>query len=154
MADDAMGLSQQIAYSSLLAFFPSIVLLVGLLGLIDAWDDLKTFLGPVAPGAVIDLIENTQDSTEDKGTSLAAFLFGAAGAIWAASGAMNAIIKAINRAHERTETRPFWKVRLISIVLVLASGLTLAALLLVIVVGGPLGEAIAEKAGLDRKSVV
>jgi membrane protein len=146
--DDAMGLAQQIAYSSLLAFFPSLVLLVGLLGLIDAWDDLRTFLGPVAPGAVIDLIENTQQSTEDKGTSLAAFLFGAAGAIWAASGAMNAIIKAINRAYERTETRPFWKVRLTAIVLVLASGITLAGLLLVIVVGGPLGEAIAAKAGL------
>jgi membrane protein len=61
---------------------------------------------------------------------------------------MNSIIKSLNRAYERTETRPFWKVRLIAVVLVLASGLTLAALLLVIVVGGPLGEAIAAKAGL------
>jgi membrane protein len=148
LADDAMGLSQQIAFSALLAFFPSVVLLVGLLGLIDAYDDLKEFLSPVAPAAVIDLIENTQKNAADKGASLVAFLFGAAAAVWAASGAMNAIIKAINRAYDLTETRPFWKVRLISIVLVVASGLTFAALLLVIVVGGPLGEAIAEQAGL------
>src|SRR5918998_3591978 len=39
MADDCMGLSQQIAYSSLLAFFPAIVLRVGLLGLIGAYED-------------------------------------------------------------------------------------------------------------------
>jgi membrane protein len=148
LADDAMGLSQQIAYSSLLAFFPSVVLLVGLLGLMNAYDDLQIFLGPVAPEAVIKLIEDIQVSAKDDGASLAAFLFGAAGAIWAASGAMNAIIKSINRAYERTETRPFWKVRLIAIVLVLASGITLAGLLLVIVVGGPLGEAISAKAGL------
>jgi membrane protein len=147
LADDAMGLSQQIAYSSLLAFFPSIVLLVGLLGLMNAYDDLQIFLAPVAPEAVISLIEDIQVSAQDDGASLVAFLFGAVGAIWAASGAMNSIIKSLNRAYERTETRPFWKVRLISIVLVLASGLTLAALLLVIVVGGPLGEAIAAKAG-------
>jgi membrane protein len=148
LADDAMGLSQQIAFSSLLAFFPSVVLLVGLLGLMDAYDDLQIFLSPVAPGAVIALIEDIQVNAQDNGTSLIAFLFGAAAAIWAASGAMNAIVKAINRAHERTETRPFWMLRLISIVLVVASGLTLAGLLLVIVVGGPLGEAIAAKAGL------
>jgi membrane protein len=148
LADDAMGLAQQIAYSSLLAFFPSVVLLVGLLGLIDAYDDLQTFLAPVAPGAVIDLLEQFQTSSSEKGTSAIAFVFGAAGAVWAASGAMNTIVKSINRAYSRLETRPFWKLRLTSILLVLVSGLTLAGLLLVIVVGGPLGEAIAEKAGL------
>jgi membrane protein len=148
LADDAMGLAQQIAYSSLLAFFPSVVLLVGLLGLIDAYDDLQTFLSPVAPEAVIDLLEQFQTSSQEKGTSVVAFLFGAAGAIWVASGAMNTIVKSINRAYSRMETRPFWKLRLTSILLVAVSGLTLAGLLLVIVVGGPLGEAIAAKAGL------
>jgi membrane protein len=148
LADDAMGLAQQIAYSSLLAFFPSVVLLVGLLGLIDAYDDLQQFLAPVAPPAVIDLLEQLQASSSQKGASVIAIVFGAAGAVWAASGAMNTIVKSINRAYSRMETRPFWKLRLTSILLVLASGLTLAGLLLVIVVGGPLGEAIAEKAGL------
>ena len=31
---------------------------------------------------------------------------------------MNAVIKAVNRAYDRIETRPFWKTRLIAIVLV------------------------------------
>lgn len=148
MADDAMGLAQQIAFSSLLAFFPAVIFLVGLLGLVDAYDNLKEFLDPVAPGAVLDTIDDIERTTRGTGGSAAAFVLGAAGAIWAASGAMSAIIKAVNRAYERTETRPFWKVRLIAIVLVAVTGLVTAALFLLIVFGGPLGEAIADRAGL------
>jgi membrane protein len=148
LADDAMGLSQQIAYSSLLAFFPAVIFLVGLLGLVDAYDDLKEFLAPVAPDAVLETIDDIEESTRDRGASAAAFVLGAAGAVWAASGAMGSIIKAVNRAYERTETRPFWKVRLTAIVLVVLTGLVTAALFLLIVFGGPLGEAIADKAGL------
>jgi membrane protein len=148
LADDAMGLAQQIAYSSLLAFFPAVIFLVGLLGLVDGYDDLQEFLGPVAPGAVLTTIEEIERSTRDRGASAAAFALGAAAAIWAASGAMNSIIKAVNKAYERTETRPFWKVRLTAIVLVVITGLVTASLFLLIVFGGPLGEAIADKARL------
>jgi membrane protein len=148
LADDAMGLAQQIAYSSLLAFFPAMIFLVGLLGLIDAYDDLREFLGPVAPGAVLETIETLQQNTRNQGASVAAFILGAAGAVWAASGAMNSIIKAMNRAYERVETRPFWKVRLTAIFLVFLTGLVTAGLFLLIVFGGPLGEAIADRARL------
>jgi membrane protein len=148
LADDAMGLAQQIAYSSLLAFFPAVIFLVGLLGLVDAYDDLQEFLGPVAPAAVLSTIEEIQRNAQGGGASVAAFVLGAAGAIWASSGAMTSIIKAVNKAYERTETRPFWKVRLTAIVLVLLTGLVTAALFLLIVFGGPLGEAIADRARL------
>jgi membrane protein len=147
LADDAMGLSSQIAFSSLLAFFPAMVFLVGLLDLVGAYDALTDFLAPIAPGAVLETIQRLQEDTST-GTSVIAFLVGAAGAVWAASGAMGAVIKAVNRAYERTETRPFWMTRLIAIVLVILTGIVLAGLLLLIVFGGPLGNAIAAKAGL------
>ena len=142
-----MGLSAQVAFSSLLAFFPAMVFLIGLLDLFGAYDALKEFLAPVAPGDVLTTIDTLQQDTST-GTSVVAFVVGAAAAIWAASGAMNAVIKAVNRAYERVETRPFWMTRLIAIVLVVLTGLVLAGLLLLIVFGGPLGTAIAEKAGL------
>ena len=47
-----------------------------------------------------------------------AFFVGLVGATWAASGAMGSVLKAVNRAYERVETRPFWMTRIISIVLV------------------------------------
>ena len=149
LADDCMGLSQQVAFSSLLAFFPSVILLVGLLGLIGAFEDLKEFLGTVAPGAVIESIELAQETAAgNQSASAVAFVLGLFFAVWAASGAMNAVIKAVNRAYEQQETRPFWKVRLYAIALVVASGITTAALFLLIVFGGPLGEAIADQAEL------
>ena len=145
--DDCMGLSQQVAFSSLLAFFPAVVFLVGLLDLVGAYDTLKDFLAPVAPGDVIDTIETLQKETTTR-TSVLAFVIGAFAATWAASGAMNAIIKAVNRAFDRVETRPFWKTRIIAVVLVVATGLVTAGLMLVIVFGGPLGAAIAKHANL------
>ena len=149
LADDCMGLSQQVAFSSLLAFFPSVILLVGLLGLFGAYEDLKTFLGTVAPGAVIDAIDLAQETAAgNKATSTVAVVIGFFGAIWAASGAMTSVIKALNVAHDRIETRGFLKVRFYSIVLVFAIGVTFAGLFVLIVFGGPLGDAIAGHAHL------
>jgi membrane protein len=145
MADDCMGLSQQVAYSSLLAFFPAVIFLVGVLDLIGAYDSLQSFLNPVAPKSVTDIIKQLQQDSGGGGT-VAAVVLGAFGAVWAASGAVGTVVKAVNRAYDRIETRPFWKVRLISIVLVGASGIVTAGMLLLIVLGGKLGDAIAAKA--------
>ena len=147
MADDCMGLSQQVAYSSLLAFFPAVVLLVSVLGLIGAYDALQSFLNPVAPKSVTDIVKQLEKDSSTGGSAFAAVL-GAFGAVWAGSGAMGSIVKAVNRAYDRLETRPFWKVRVLSAILVVASGIVLAGTLLLIVVGGKLGDAIARKAHL------
>ena len=126
------------------------VFLVGLLDLIGAYETLQEFLAPVAPGDVLETIDTLQQDTST-GTSVVAFVVGAAGAIWAASGAMNAVIKAVNRAYDRVETRPFWKTRLIAIVLVALTGLVLAGLLLLIVFGGPLGDGDRRQGGPRRR---
>jgi membrane protein len=144
--DDCVGLSQQVAFSSLLAFFPAVVFLVALLDLVGAYETLKDFLAPVVPHDVIETIETLERDTSNSSSALA-FVVGALGAMWAASSAMNAVIKAVNRAYERVETRPLWKTRVIAVVLVILTGLVTAGLLLLIVFGGPLGEAIADRAG-------
>jgi membrane protein len=147
MRDDCMGLAQQIAYSSLLAFFPAMAFLVGALGIFNLYDDVIALLDPIAPQGVIDFISTLQQDSGN-GASAAAFVIGLFGAVWAASGAMGSIIKALNRAYERQETRPFWRVRGIAIILVVATGITTAGVFLLIILGGALGDAIAHKAHL------
>jgi membrane protein len=147
MKDDCMGLAQQIAYSSLLAFFPAVAFLIGALGLFHLFDDVKQLLDPIAPNGVIKFITGLQQDSQG-GTSAAAFAIGFFGAVWAASGAMTSVIKALNKAYERQERRPFWKVRAVAILLVVSSGITTAGVFLLIVVGGALGDAISKKAGL------
>lgn len=148
LADDCMGLAQQVAYSSMLAFFPAVAFLLGFLGLFDLFDDVSRFLGTVAPNGVIDFIDGLQKDNRAHGASAFAFVLGLIGALWAASGALGSIVKAVNRAYELVETRPFWRLRLTALFLVVLSGFTTAAIFLLIVIGGPLGEAIADKARL------
>ena len=142
-----MGLAREIAYSSLLAFFPAVIALVGLLDLINAYGALKSFLDPVAPKAVTQLIDSFRQDSGGSG-SIVALVLGLALAVWAASGAMGSVVKSVNRTYERLETRPFWKVKLISILLVLVSALVTGAMLLLIVLGGTLGAAISEHSQL------
>jgi membrane protein len=151
--DDCMGLAQQVAFSSLLAFLPTVALAIGLLGLFGsgAFDSLRSFLATVAPHGVlkmVDLAEN--DAAQNKGGSAIAFSLGLLAALWAASGAMSAVMKAVNRAYKRLETRPFWKVRGTALVLVVANGIVLAGVFLLLVFGGAIGDAIAKKAGLGH----
>jgi len=128
-----MGLAQQIAYSWMLAFFPAVAFFLGLLGVLHLYDQLQSFLAPISPHGVIHFIEGLQKDSKG-GASITALVVGGAGAVWAASGAMGSVIKAVNRAYETNETRPFWKTRLTAIVLVLLSSATI--LVLAVLIGG------------------
>jgi membrane protein len=153
MADDCMGLAQQVAFGALLAFFPALILLIGLLGLFgeETYNAIGDLIGRVAPSQVNDAIDIAKESSSNnKDASALAFLLGAVVAVWAASGAMGTVMKAVNRAYDRIETRPFWRLRLLAILLVVVTGLVLAGMFVFIVFGGPLGEAIADKAGLGE----
>jgi membrane protein len=151
MAHDCMGLGQQVAFSSLLAFLPTVILLIGLLGLFGsgAFNSLEHFAGSVAPHGVLDMIDLAKkDAAQNKSGSAIAFALGVIAALWAATGASSALMKAVNRAYNRLETRPFWKQRLIALTLVVATGLVLAGMFLLIVFGGALGDAVVRRTGL------
>jgi membrane protein len=147
LADDCMGLAQQIAYSSLLAFFPAVAFVLGLLGTVHLYDEVQSLLASVAPHGVIRFIQGLQKDSSGS-ASVVAFIVGLVGALWAASGAAGSLIKAVNRAYGCAETRPFWRLRLIAVLLVVLSALTTAATLVLIIFGAPLGSAIANKAHL------
>jgi membrane protein len=151
VADDCIGLAQQIAFSALLAFLPTVILVIGLLGLFGPgpFNSLEHFVGSVAPKSVIDIIDLAEkDAAHNKSGSALATALAIVLAFWASTGAMSAVVKAVNRAYEYVETRPIWKVRLISLVLVLATGIVLVGTFLLIIFGGNLGDAIARRTPL------
>jgi membrane protein len=147
IADDCMGLAQQVAYSSLLAFFPAVAFLLGLLGTVHLYDDVDSLLATVAPHGVTRFIDGLQEDSTSSASAVAIGV-GLIVALWAASGAAGSVIKAVNRAYGCVETRPIWHVRAIAVVLVVLTGLTTAATVVLIVFGAPLGSAIADKAHL------
>jgi membrane protein len=157
LKDDCMGLSQEIAYSALLAFFPSVILVVGLLGVIGpgAYDSLTHLLGSVAPKGVLQMIDLAkQSSADNKAGSAIALAIGTVAALWAASGATGSVIKAVNRASEVEETRPFWKTKGLALLLVVLTGLVTAIVFVLIVFGGPFGDAVARRAHLGGEFTV
>ena len=147
VADDCMGLSQQVAYSSLLAIFPALAGLIGFLGVFHLYGPVLNALEGTVPHSVITFVRSIRSDSRGSATT-AAFTIGLIGALWAASGATAAVIKAVNRAYELQETRPFWKVRGIAILLVVLTGFASALVLVLIVLGGDLGKVIGRQKGV------
>ena len=74
--------------------------------------------------------------------------FGVVAAIWAASGGVRAVMKAMNRAYDVEETRPLWRQYAVSIALVLGAGTALFAALIVLIGGQVVGRQLLEGLGL------
>jgi len=120
---------------------------IGFLGVFHLFVPVEHALKGTVPHGVIKFIDTLRgDSHGD--VKAAALVIGLFGAVWAASGAMGAVIKAVNRAYDRQETRPFWKVRGIAILLVVMTGLATALVFVLIVLGGDLGKVITHQAGV------
>ena len=78
------------------------------------------------------------------------FSFGILFTLWTASGAFAALINALNRAYDVQETRPFWKVRGIAILMTLGLSVLILVGVLLLVLGPQIGETIASIFGLGE----
>lgn len=158
--DDALGLAAQLAYYLILAIFPFILFLVAVL---DAFgssspqfvNELFDYLRRVMPAQVFDLIETyTERTLRNEDTAPGLLSVGILGTIWAASGAFSALINALNRAYDVQETRPFWKVKGIAILMTLGLSVLVLGGVLLLIAGPSIGETIAEVFTLDDEFVV
>jgi len=113
--DDISGLSAEMAYRVLLATFPFFIFLAALGGFIAEplgydnptqriMDQIDTSLPADARGVLEGQLHRVLDSRH-----AGLLTFGIIGAIWGASAAMSTLMKALNRAYDVEETRPFWK---------------------------------------------
>jgi len=152
--DDALGLAAQLAYYLILALFPFILVLVSLMGLVGSPELANTVLGyfrQVTPTEVYTLInEYTGDIISGQARAPGLLSFGILFTIWSASGAFSALINALNRAYDVQETRPFWKVKGIAILMTLGLSVLILAGVLLLVFGEPIGRAVANVFGLGE----
>ncbi len=157
--DDALGLAAQLAYYLILAIFPFILFLVAVLDAFGSSDpqfvnELFDYLRRLMPAQVFDLIETyTERTLRDEDTAPGLLSVGILGTIWATSGAFSALINALNRAYDVQETRPFWKVKGIAILMTLGISVLVLGGALLLVAGPSIGETIAEVFTLDDEFV-
>jgi membrane protein len=136
--DDVPGLAAEMAYHSVLALFPFLLLLAGATSLIDnvlPVGDLTQRIvdkaAQVMPDDAVSLIESFTQEVVDSDGGLA-ILVGLVGSLWAASAAIGSAMKALNRAYDVRERRGFIRRKLVALALTVLFGamLLLAAGLL------------------------
>ncbi|WP_019551995.1 YihY/virulence factor BrkB family protein [Propionispira raffinosivorans] len=114
--DDLSGMSAQITYYLILAFFPFLLFVINLLSFTTLSSEVlianfNNFL-PTDTGTLIKnlLIETVQ------GKSKTLLVLGMFGSLWASSQGITALIQGLNKAYAVEETRHFTKLYLISLI--------------------------------------
>lgn len=145
--DDIWGRAAQLAYYFLLALFPLLIFLTAALGLMlgsgeGLRESMFNYLSQVMPGSAFQLVNTTM--TEITNASNAGKLsFGLLAALWAASNGMGAITQALNASYDLKESRPWWKQRLVAVLLTIALSVLVIGALLLILWGGRVADFVA-----------
>jgi len=143
--DDVLGMSAQLAYYFFLSLFPALLFLISLASFFpvaNLMDEVVRTLGRVAPPDVLTfLMEQMQklSNQESGGVLTFAFLF----TIWSSSGAMTSIISTLNAAYDITESRPWWKVRLLAVGLTVGVAIFILLSATLVIAGPELAERVA-----------
>ncbi|MBM7693652.1 membrane protein [Peribacillus deserti] len=150
LSDDVSGMAAQLAYFFLLSLFPLMIFLVSLLPYLPIKQgDILSFAAMYAPAETMDMIEhNLTEVMRGNGKLLSA---GIIGTIWTASGGMNAIISAFNKAYDVKESRNFAVSRGLSILFTLGMIAVFITALLLPVFGKQIGILLTEQLGLSEE---
>jgi membrane protein len=138
-----------LSYYFVLALFPLLLFLTAMLGYFaEAGTELRKnllgYLGNVAPRSASALIRTTVDEI-NKGAGGGKLSFGLLAALWFASFGMGAIGETLNAAYGVRESRPWWRLRLISLGLTVALAALIISALALMLYGGEIGEGLANR---------
>jgi membrane protein len=141
----------QLSYYFLFAIFPLLLFLTALLGFFVVPGSvlhrgISQYLGAVLPPQASSLIDLTlQDIV--KGSSAGKLSLGLLIALWSSSSGMGAVIHGLNLAYGVREERPWWREKILSIVLTAVVTVLLVIALLLVISGGDLASALAAQFG-------
>ncbi len=130
-----------VSFFATAALFPSLIALISLYGLLADPQQVTSGLSalrPLLPGDVYRIIAaQLHDIVSQSQASLGLGVFASLGlSLWTASSGVGAIVKALNIAYDERETRGFFKVKALSMLLTLG-GLFLLSLNVALVAGLP-----------------
>ncbi|MFN3325272.1 MAG: YihY/virulence factor BrkB family protein [Bryobacteraceae bacterium] len=154
LGDDVLNRAAALAYYFLLSIFPFLLFLTSVLGLVlggrgELYASLMEYLETAMPQAGFVLLENIMEEVMDAagGGKLAA---GLAGALWAGSLGILAIMSGLNSAYRVEDTRPWWRARLLAIGMTVGFALFVFLGLGLLLFGGRIGTWLAEQVGLGE----
>ena len=155
--DDIMGLAAQTAYYFFFSLFPLFLFAAPLLGILgdkqQLIDRAMSQLAGTLPGDALDLVRGVvQDVVLAEGAP-GLMSVGALLAAWAGSNIFNGLIDALNRAYDITETRKWWRKRLLALASVVTAGLVLLTATTIMLGGEAIAEWLGAQLNLDVGAV-
>jgi membrane protein len=152
--DECQDSAAALTYYGVLAIFPGLLALTSLLALVGqgggAIDALLGVLEGVAPPEVLQVLSEPLQRFADSPAAGLGFVTGLVIALWSASGYVGAFGRAMNRIYEIREGRPFWKLRPVQLGVTVAAVVLVAVVAVILVVSGPITDAIGEALGLGE----
>nr|WP_241654907.1 YihY/virulence factor BrkB family protein [Sporolactobacillus shoreae] len=144
--DHIVDLAATLAYYFLLSLFPLVIFLFAILpylGLTQA--QVIPFVGQYLPGEVMTLISQNLGGVFTKSGGLLSI--GVIATLWPASGAVNALIRALNQAYHVKETRHFILTQVLAICLTVAMIFAIAMTLAINVASAAWAEGLFHRLG-------
>jgi membrane protein len=141
-----------LTYFSILSIFPGLIVLVSLLGVLGSPDSIDALLRIISDLGSESAVETLQPPIENivsnSGGAGLALLLGVAAGLWSASGYIGGFIIVANEIWEVDEDRSFFRRRPLQILITLVMTVAVAAVLVALVLTGPLVTAIGEEIGV------
>jgi membrane protein len=151
-SDQCPDLAAGLTYYGVLSLFPALLALVSLLGIFGQPEKttaaLLDIVQGIAPGSTVDMIRQPVEELTTSPAAGFALVIGLATALWSASGYVGAFGRAMNRVYEVDEGRGFLKLRGTMLGVTLLSVVIVAALAAMLVISGPVAEAVGGVLGL------
>ncbi|MGX1162654.1 membrane protein [Arthrobacter sp. SLBN-100] len=151
--DQCPDLAAALTYYGVLSLFPAILALVSLIGLFGDPEKTTTALLEIvrgfAPAETVNTVSGTVEELANAPAAGFTLVIGLATALWSASGYVGAFGRAMNRVYEVDEGRPFVKLRGTMLVVTLLSIAIVAVLAGMLVLSGPVAEAVGGLIGLS-----
>jgi membrane protein len=150
MDDDMTTHAAALSYHALLALFPFFIFLIALLGFLQIPGFFDQILEQARTALPQDAYQRLRDvTTEIQNQQSGGLLsFGILGAIWAAASGIRSLMKAFNTAYDAEETRPIWKIYLLSILYTVGLAVLVIAAVAVMLLGPQAMEWLADQIGL------
>jgi membrane protein len=150
--DQCPDLAAALTYYGVLSMFPALLALVSLLGIFGQAEKTTAAMleiaRGIAPGSTLEVIRQPIQELTGSSTAGFALVIGIVTALWSASGYVGAFGRAMNRIYEVDEGRPFIKLRGAMLAVTLATVIIVALTAAMLVLSGPVAEAVGNAVGL------
>lgn len=153
MDDNCTDWAAALTYYGVLSLFPAMIVIVALVGLVSEGqqtvDTIVDIASDLGAGSIVEnegVVDQIREVT-DQGSASVLLSFGLLGALWSASGYIGAFTRASNAIYEVEESRKFYKLRPLQLLITAAALVLLALVAVMLIISGSVTDAIGNALG-------